>query len=265
VRNSWSNKAETMAVQIAKNSEELNAKAKQYQDKKAELSRTMLAWDRYWTDIGTRPAKQLPMLNADLGSNMGLDTTNSPNPLLYVFRPGDNGTSVYLGAFTTTSVQPQRTALSPSWQYRASDQLDFSPGKWRFRTLIPVGAANKISDFHDRLSAADIVLRDLQDDLAKQNDRKDEANAGLNERQAELMGNPQAKKIAGEPEFSEGYVKAIQDEQNKRNSVLNELDKRRREVKAEYDRMIALMKENKKMDEAISATKQPAGPALSNK
>ncbi len=268
VRNSWAEKVDKLAVETIANADKIQQNKKKIQKLRNELNRTMLPWDRYWDNVSARGTinQGKILLNAQFGSNSGI---NSPDakPVMHVFRPEANGKFAYLGPFVATTVQAKQSALGPipSWKYRADDQLNLAPGKWRFRSLIPSGYSNRITQINTEIDKSDIKLRDYNITIVAQEKIIEDSDKALNDRLGELLGDPNAEELEGKPEFSKGLVFAIEAEQDSRNKTLNRLDIVRRQVKDEYDKMISLISENKQLASQLAGKAKPEVKATAQK
>ncbi|VAX39598.1 hypothetical protein MNBD_PLANCTO02-2547 [hydrothermal vent metagenome] len=249
VRNSWSKQVEDLAVKNIKGAHQINENEKRLKHLKDELARTMLSWGQNWDNVdaeGFVRSGRLIIETSNFGANQGI-ASRSAKPVLHVFRPEKDGVYSYLGPFRATTVRPQEASFEPTWKYRPVDVLNLEAGKWRFRSLIPSGHFARIDQLEAQLWESAVKLRDYQIEVAEQKKIIGKSEEALETRLGELLGNPAAKNIPGSPEFSKGYVATIDLEQQARNLLLDELDKLRRQVKIEYDRMMEKIQENKQL------------------
>ncbi len=254
VRNSWSKQVDDLAVKNIKDVSRIEENEKKLNHLKSELTRIMLPWGRSWDDVdasGSVRNGKLIISTSNLGSKQGIALRN-PKPVLYVFRPDKDGTYSYLGPFRATTVRAQSAAFEPAWKYRPTDTLNLTAGKWRFRSLIPSGSSARIEQLETQLWDSTVKLRDYKTAISGQEKTIVTSEKALEIRLGELQGNPAAKKIPGSPEFSKGYVATIDLEQQARNSLLDELDALRRQVKIEHDKMIEQIQENKQLASQLS-------------
>src|SRR5262245_60238601 len=80
VRDAWMERAQKNEAEIRKNDEEIEKQTRIRNDSQTKLARTMLAWDRVWTDVPIT-GQVAGDLNLQIGTPRGVEQ----GQVLYVF------------------------------------------------------------------------------------------------------------------------------------------------------------------------------------
>jgi hypothetical protein len=246
VRNSWMQQLTTLKDQNEKDAETLAATRLELDSQRSELARTLIGWDRYWTDVGidlVSPEEGLVNSN-NLGTNQGLNVPARPeNPTVYLFREAADGGFVFVGPFQATTIQEDNAAFKSAWQPRAGETQSWVGDSWRVRALIPPSAVDRFYDLQTKLTNdGDELLSQKQHNLEIQTQLIETAQRDLRFREEELVG------AGGE---DGGLVGAIAAEEEERNAALAEVDRLRRELKSRLSTQDALIKENRELSDKL--------------
>jgi hypothetical protein len=270
IQNEWALKLRDAKAKNLKDVEAHNNAKIELQEAKAELARLQLGWDRVWefrngegnTSITLRPPYDL-IVNG-IGHQIG-HSDQSPNnfvtrqitdatgntqlvpPVVHVFRAIAPEQFTYVGEFIAdaSNLNQASTILLPTRIPTAQEPQPWQNGNgiWRLRTSIPPAPRSSMDEIHRRMTRTQELLAETSANLAQQQALLQAAQAQLDVRKGELLGDPAAKKIPGRPEFSEGLLKTIEDEEEQRNQIQLEIDSLRRGIKNAAEQRDALRDE----------------------
>lgn len=254
IRSAWMNEAQKNEATILANNEKILAKTRELDQKRSELARTMLGWDRYWNDVDARVAKNL---------TLGIGTANGvkPEELLFVFAVNPDGTSRYIGDFKVADRITETTCTAnPNWFQHAGD---LTPGtfKVRVRTLIPNQYQARLAALEQQILAAEQALQSHQAELEHQKQLTEQTEKLIATRLAEINGDPA---LEGKPLPAvnvKGLLAAMVDEEEARNAALVKIDELRRDLKATREKFIETLKANQRLTESLPHS-APAGAAV---
>ncbi len=258
VRNSWTRQLQTLKQENATNDVTLKERQREVRELRQRLERTVLGWDRYWHDVDAQPTAQ-GTVEASIGQNQGLQSGEGPESLVHSFVIQDDGSTEYAGAFQITQAQADAAALAPSWKVRAGDPQRWSPGKWRFRSLIPTPHRARFVEFDTEFALVDQKLDFQRNNLETQTALAAEAQANLEVRLKELKGDPDAPENGAlPPEFTLGLIAVADAEEAERDAVWADVDWLRRR----RNQIFATM-QNLKTANAQLASRLPQPPESS--
>lgn len=260
VRNSWTQKLETLKETDAKNTTLLAQKRKELEELQSKYTVVMAPWGEFWTEVDTIPTAQ-GTLEAALGQ-ADLTFPADSDPLLYAFMSDGQGGSRYMGEFRAATILQDRTAMVPTWKMRPDELQTWRPGPWRYRTVIPAAAKADFGDLNAKFTVLDQRLDDRQANLTMQTQLVAAAQAQLAARQAELLGDAAAPQGAALPaEFTAGLLAATNQEHQQRDAALLEVDRLRRQLKQTYEEFQQLDQQNRGLvGNAPPATAAAAAP-----
>ena len=228
---------------------------------RGELARTMLGWDRYWTDVPVQVqnADEAEIIAEGLGSEQGVPADN-PDLTLHAFAPVDEaGTEfVYVGPFRVVEVAANDSVLRLDWAPFGEEVDQWRDSNWRFRSMIPAADVKRFEDLRRELAVGQELLEARRANLQVQTQLAEAAEQQLEQRQKELLGDGQAKVIEGAPEYSEGLLATLEEEEEARNRALAEVDRLRRELKAAEDHVQGLLDTNKALIRQLPTATAPA-------
>lgn len=226
-------------------------------ERKHELNRLQIGWDKSWTvqptaNTGVKVSGGRLAVDG-LGTESGLipvlDDAGQPvQPAVHAFITMPEGV-FYAGEFHAEQLDPTFCTLIPNWEVSA-DEVDLWTQNlqqpWRFRTLVPAAKRLNIDQHHEQLQKLSLLYEEIESNVAQQQASLEQAESELAARKQELLGDPNAVAIPGRPEFSEGLLRTISDEEDRRNDLLVEVDSLRRQVqeaKATRDELLRQLKE----------------------
>ncbi len=190
------------------------------------------------------------MLNANFGLNQGLGRPQRPEaPVVHAFRPDPAGGTIYVGRFQATptlrennvELRPTRLVRFGSQPLEIPSELNlWGPGRFRFRELVPDAYTARFSDLRSQLTAADERLFAKQPYLDLQKQFVETAQRDLDYRMQELVFDRQNARLVG------GLLEKIEQKEQQRNAVLNDIDRLRRERENALGEFGRLNTENKK-------------------
>ena len=169
-------------------------------------------------------------------------------PVVHVFRAVAPETFVYVGEYIAdpNNLNQQSALLVPT---KAPVPEQPTPawtqgnGIWRLRTIIPAGPRSDLDNLNVRMIRTREMLRETNANLVQQEALLAAAQEQLDARKGELLGDPNATPVEGRPEFSEGLLSTIENEEEARNQIQVEVDALRRAIKEAADERLARQQE----------------------
>jgi hypothetical protein len=259
VRDGWMALAQKNEAAIKKNDEEIEKKVKIMLEKRADLARTMIGWDREWPSVQARLEQ-----NGDLGMALGTNQGLQPGEVVYVFAPNPDGTSVYVGDFKVVKPGDTNSTAKPNSRRRPADFKQAQYEKVRVRTMIPMQFQSHLAMLDQQLLAADLAIKSNQEEVDRQAKLSTQTDKLIASRMDELNGD---KSLEGQPideVYVLGLLSGILKEEEARNAALIEADRLTHELKRTRDNFELIRKENLQRVEALPAPpaqKQTVGAA----
>lgn len=238
IRNAWMEKAQKAEAEFIANEKQIAEKTTLRDNKRAELARTMLGWDRYWQDV---PVNINPQTGA-MGIQMGTDRGLQADQVIFVFIPQPDGKSVYAGDYKITRIAAAGAEARPNWRVRAGD-IKAANGPVRIRSLIPNQYQTRFGWLGQQLLTAETSVATNQSELARQMQLLTTTDTLIAKRLNEINGDAaqEGKEI---PEvYIKGLLTGIVDEEETRSAALREADRLLHELKHtkdEFERIRAL-------------------------
>jgi hypothetical protein len=233
-------------------------KSQQLEDRKQQLARLQIGWDKSWDIQQTANTRvdvergQLAVagLGRDSGLAPALDAAGQEAPpAVHAFKALPDGGMFYVGEFQAKPLEATTTILVPIWRV-TEEELDVWTSDtelpWRFRTLVPAGGRLHVDQLHAQLQKLTEMNAEVEANTIQQRKLLEEAEAQLAIRKEELLGSPGAEPTPGHPEYSVGLLKAVSDEEERRNNLQIGVDSLRRQIKAaneERETLIRRLKE----------------------
>jgi hypothetical protein len=228
------------------------------EDRKQQLARLQIGWDKSWDIQQTANTRvdvergQLAVagLGRDFGLAPALDAAGQEAPpAVHAFKARPDGGMFYVGEFQAKPLEATTTILVPIWRV-TDEELDVWTSDpelpWRFRTLVPAGDRLEVDQLHAQRQKLTEMYAEVDANTIQQQRLLKEAEAQLVIRKQELLGSPDAQPTPGRPEYSEGLVKAVSAEEDRRNNLQINVDSLRRQIKAaneEREMLIRRLKE----------------------
>jgi len=231
-----------------------------------DLENLVTGWDRYWNipqNSGAIATQNGQLRISNIGTNHGLVTRQVTDengaqqlmqPVVHAFFNDAEGVK-YAGEFiapqaglTATScvlqpVHPVSPQEAASWKVNEA---------WRLRGMIPSGDRTRIDELFRRLDRTEELTQQTLANITRQQGLLQAAQAALDVRNGELLGNPDGIVDPDRPEFVVGLLQAIEDFEEERNQLQLDVDFLRRALKTSSD------ERNQKLEAlAGAATKLP--------
>jgi hypothetical protein len=222
----------------------------------AQLNRQMENWGKQWEAPNSQQFPGVPGLQLGVGKNQGLVTEekiNQPPPALFVFAPGQNGGSRYLGEFQLEQLDANQSGAMLTRAPMPGEVESWPVGTYRVRQFIPAGWRSTFVDLQTQQAIADQNIIDETAKLAIQEKHITESQEALNSRLTELNGDPAAAPKASET-VKLGLVESLKRGEVERNEILKVVDSLRRMISDNYARMMQVLAENQQIVESLKST-----------
>lgn len=253
VRDAWMKVAQDNEAAIRKHEAEISELTRKRDEKRKDLARTLLGWDRYWSDVKATPVA------GGFKFSIGQNQHVRPEQVLFVFGVNQDGTSTYLGDFKVVNIGENEVAARPNSRRRPNDPQQLPP-TFRVRSLLPNRFTTRLAALDQELLAAELTIDANNAELARQKELMEQSTKAIANRMAELDGNPQ---LAGKTipiVHVAGLLTSIVEEEEARNAALIESDRLMRELRETRLEFERIRKENKKLVETLPAPS--SDPAL---
>lgn len=217
----------------------------------AELARLQLGWDKSWI-VPTAGQGQSVVVQGNriavtgLGTQSGLVARNVTDangvqqpvrPVVHAFR-GTADNLVYIGEFVADVNQlgPNNVVLVPAWSATAEEYQSWQvpQAQWRFRTIVPPAPRRAMDELNRRITNIRELYAETQQNIQQQEALLAAATAQLEIRKKELLGNPEGNPELP-PEFVDGLLATIENEEEERNLLQLSVDSLRRLIKQSSD------------------------------
>lgn len=231
----WTKQIDDARQQYETTHESLVTTRAQVRDLELQANRIYDTWGQTWA------APQGRAINANAGSfavgagaALGLPQppANGSAPILYLFTEEPDGTSRFLGGFRMTDVQADQAGgqipHQPPMPPEIAGLQQYSGAPIRIRETVPSAWRSAIADFYAQYALAEQALTFQANQLAIQNAQLAKSQSILDQRLAELNGDPQPPEGASQ-EVIDGLVLTIRKEETQRNAELQTLDQLRHE------------------------------------
>lgn len=268
VRDSWTKKLVGYQKQLATTRPKIADLTEELSLLEAERFRARELWGDYWKDV---PTAVQPGGMGTVVANIGIavqaanarDVVVHDKQTLYGFEMLPDGKVAYRGDFTVLTARDQQSQLQPNWGVRPEDVQTWQPeAKWRWRVLIPPTYQPNFDLQILAINKADDVLTDRKKILDNEIKLEAQARDQLKLREAELVGGPQLSKDPGiGEEYRAGYIAAIEQVEEARNSVLLKVDELRHRLRAVQHEVDRIKQGNLELAKRLA---QPAAPAVSS-
>lgn len=204
------------------------------------LEAAVIGWDKMWqAQPGQVQARNDQLILTSIGRQQGLvpgQTTDAAGqnqsvpPIIHAFYGGGESGTTYVGEFKATDIQPNQTVLTPV--HPAVDRANWDLNvPWRFRSIIPAALRARKDELHSLIVQTQNVIGVTNQNIQTQTELLQKAQAALDVRKAELLGDPNREAIAERPEFNEGLLTVTEQVEEERNTLLLDVDSLRRSIK----------------------------------
>ena len=282
--NGWSQKIRDAKIATQKAQSDRNLAIQELRKASTDLDNLMIGWDRYWTVPARGPEVpadapaltvrngQLLLQNLGSGSNPPLVTRQVTDesgaqqimsPVIHAFYSAGEGFN-YAGEFIATDITNSSTVLQPVHDLSREAANWPANAMWRLRGIIPAAGRSTFDElFRHKLRTAELTRHTLSN-IDRQTKLLDAAQAALETRKKELLGNPDRDPVAARPEFVDGLVVATEDVEEERNQLLLDIDSLRRSIRDAASERSAKLE---RLNEVASMLPSPNanGPQLSSR
>lgn len=265
-RNSWIRFVETRRTAYAATVPELADLQKKLSDRQEDYRRLMYLWAPFIADnVNAQPNGEGSVI-LSIGPVEGLRS----NQVVHVFEPTADGGSIYVGPFKVTVAEAGRSAVVAAWPLREEDKTNWpqpfrlAGGGYRVYGSIPNSAHRNLIHYAQLLVRKDFQTVSANTLLATRDREIQIANEHLVYRNNELHGDPGLEADRDVlPDFMiDGYVKATEDADERRNALSVEVDELRHRIKRTYDEVQRLQKSNVELMNSLPAPLyEEPGPA----
>ncbi len=268
-RNSWIRFVETRRAAYEPTIRELADQRKKLADRQGEYQRLMHLWAPFIADNVTVQPNGQDSVILGIGppaQNVRVDQ------IVHLFEPTADGGSIYVGPFKVTVADPARSAAVAAWPLRATDRQNWPPAPlrlsgpgYRVYGSVPNSAHNNLIHYAQLLVRKDFQTFSANNLLATRDREIQLANEHLVYRNNELHGDPGREADRGAlPNFMiDGYVKAIEDADERRNALALQVDGLRHNLKRTYDEVQRLQARNIELMNSLAPYEEPeTAPAV---
>jgi hypothetical protein len=238
-------------------------RSQELEQRKQRLARLQIGWDKSWdiqqtanTGVDVQEERlAVSGLGRDLGLAPALDAAGQEAPpAVHAFKAMPEGGMFYVGEFQAEQLDATTATLVPIWRV-TEEELDVWTSDtelpWRFRTLVPAGDRLEVDQLHAQLQKLTEIYAEVEANTIQQRKLLEEAEAQLAIRKEELLGSPDTEPIPGRPEYSEGLVKAVSAEEDRRNNLQINVDSLRRQIKAANEERETLIRQLKEYPDLL--------------
>jgi hypothetical protein len=244
---------------------QLLAKQQQHLALQQELGRLQTTWGQSWSAPGQVLNAQNAAIAVGAGTAAGLpDVSVGPAKNMFLFVEDPQGTSRYVGEFRLLQSQADQSGFALARNYQYPDEgagWQLPAGAWRIRQLVPSSWPQSFTELDTQYSLAMQGLDHQQNLLRIQTEQLAASQAVLDQRLAELNGDPQPPEGASQ-DVIDGVVLTIRNEETLRNADLQLLDALRHDYKRKVDTLNKLLAANQtavdQLPGAQAATTRPA-------
>lgn len=196
-----------------------------------------------WGDVWNSPNSQVQQgaagtLELGVGASSGLPHRRQGvdvDPPVFVFADTPNG-SQYLGEFNVTDIRPGQAIARLAREPYAQETATWPNGTFRIRGSIPANWQESFVAIQSQLVSANAILVDQQLELATRKQMVKNSQATLDQRMAELNGNPNAPADAGDI-VQNGLVASVRNYESQRDQQLSTVDRLRQQMVNQYNRL----------------------------
>lgn len=255
IRSRWMETVQKREAEVAKNDQQIAELTEKLNLLTAELRRTMLPWDRYWSPV---PAALQNPATGEVQANIGTANGLKENMALHGFVKQGDGSFLYCGQFKVRRVNEGNATLDPDWRYRPDEGQLWQGREWRFWTLIPVGNLPRFVQLEDQFIRGDQLLQERTNELDRQKKLLELASAQLALRIGEINGFEDLKGRTLPPEMVDGFLTTLVNEEELRNALLVEVDQLRRDLLETNEKIQSTLEDNARLESALGGEKVTA-------
>lgn len=228
---------------------QLLAKRKQHLELQQELGRYQTTWGKSWSGLaGQVMNAQNGVVAVGAGTAAGLPDVSGGVAAknMFLFVDDAEGTSHFIGEFKLGQSQADQSGFALARDFMYPDEglgWQIPAGTWRIRQLVPSSWPEGFTELGTQYSLAMQGLDHQQHLLRIQTEQLAASQEVLDQRLAELNGDPQPPEGASQ-DVIDGVVLTIRKEETLRNADLELLDRLRHDYKRKIDELNALLAAN---------------------
>ena len=248
VRSKWLADVEQRRDKVIQSRDQLRETRLRVRNLEQDLQAEMFDWGDVWRAPQSSPRPGAPgaiSLSVGLGSGLGLraNQRQTTKPNVFVFQ-AQEGQSNYLGEFRIDNINAQQASAQLVRSPYPGELQGWGPGVYRIRSSLPSSWRQTITDLDGELLVASSKLRLQQLELQILTDQIQKSQESLEQRLAELNGDPNAP-VGASQDVQDGLVETLRRVENDRNQLLAEVNSMRYELDAEYVRLTGILGENR--------------------
>ena len=266
-RGVWLERVAQKQEQVEGIEEDLRKKRLVVAEARSEVNRIMTLWGRSWNGVQGNQVVNAEQgaVRVNVGGNAGVGKrefdlqSQAPNLYLFAQAPQGGGTK-YLGEFRITSLEGAQTLAQLTRPPYAGEAQQWPPGVWRVRESVPSSWRGQFTDLREQTVEA---LQDVQDQnarLVKTDELNAKSQEQLQRRLAQLDGNPDALPGSSQ-EVVDGLVASLRLSETARDVDLGRLDELRHEYDRKYRQLMALIEQNRQLEDQLPGAGAPPTPA----
>jgi len=245
VRHQWLSSVETRQERIEKQIQDIADTRRRIQLLEDQRQELVHAWGDVWSapnsrvqpggtgaiELGVGASSNLPQKNAD-----------GNNPTVFVFGD-DGGQTKYLGEFLVADTRPTQAIVQLTRAPYPQEASEWPQGLYHVRNTLPLNWLTSAAQLQAQQIIADAHVIEQRQQLEVLNGMLESSQNALNQRMAELNGNPQAPPTASD-DVRDGLVLAAQKSEQARDAVLLQVEQLRHQVTQTYDNIVKTLNSN---------------------
>lgn len=252
IRNRWLGEVEQRRAKVAQQAQQLTDVRNRVRLLEEERQRIAHVWGDAW--VAQQGAPQLGaqgVVDLGVGTGSGLPGPSaSGQPSIFLFAGPEEGPSRYLGEFRVTDARVDRAAAQLARPPYPGEVETWPRGPYRIWESLPKNWLNSFADLRAQRLIAEASLRTQQLELEIMNQQIAASRAALDQRLAELNGNPNAPEGAV-PEIVDGLVESLRKGETNRNQLLAEVDSLRHDLDRKYVQLQETLANNQRLVELL--------------
>lgn len=269
-RDRWNQRYETALGNYESQHAQLLQARRNVRDRQYQLDRLQNEWGSFWDGVGggvLNAGDARLRLEAGFAAGLPQQRDDGTNPLVYVFQDnGENG-STFLGEFELVTVEGDQSGARltrPAFGMEVAGwPADGSGAQFRIRHSVPASTRSLFDNLFVQYPQEERALDFQQRQLRIQDEQLAQSQSILDQRIAELSGDPDPPEGAGQ-DVIDGLVETIRREEVARNADLETLYNLRRQYQRKTIRLSELIAENRQSVAALPGAEDAASrPAQS--
>ncbi len=261
VRHRWLTAVETRKQKIEKQLQDISDTRIRIRNLEEQRQQLVHSWGDVWSAPNSRVQPGgTGAIELGAGSSSGLPhrgAEGGSEPTVYVFGE-DGGQSKYLGEFHVADIRPTQAIVRLTRHPFSQETEEWPQGMYHVRNTLPRNWLTLTAQLQAQQVIADAHIVEQRQQLEVLNEMNRTSQAALDQRMAELNGNPNALSTASE-DVKIGLVETLQKAEASRDAVLTEVGRLRHAMIQTYDDVVKTLESNVKNAEKLeSRYEQPA-------